>query len=104
MSLPCPRGVARTDSRGNRRMDQNKSCESRLEPYKLPISYAIGFAAAGFTLWTAWVRGTDPHLQVLISIMGILLGWIIGLYVTPTTAGEKEKFSDFGKTLTALAV
>jgi hypothetical protein len=34
---------------------------------------------------------------------GNFIGWIIGIVITPSTTGEKTRFSEYGKTLAAVA-
>lgn len=76
--------------------------ENPADTFKIGASYLIGGFAMAFCLWAAWTQGSDPALQVLLCIFGGSLGWILGLYVTPSNEGEKQQFSDFGKTLAAL--
>jgi hypothetical protein len=72
--------------------------------FKIVSSYIIGSIALAFCLVTAWSQGDTEHrhLQILICIMGGVLGWILGLYITPLSETEEKRFSEFGKAFAGL--
>ncbi|WP_421657339.1 hypothetical protein [Leptothermofonsia sp. ETS-13] len=43
--------------------------------------------------------GSIPQLNVLFLFCGGLLGWILGILITPTSDVERTKFSEFGKAI-----
>ena len=64
------------------------------------IGFALGVVAAGGLLWVAFGLGTKPsHLNVLLLIAGALIGWAVGILITPISAQEAVQFSEFGKAL-----
>jgi len=74
------------------------------DEFKIIASYIIGGLAIVFCILAAWTTSTGnaKYLQVLICVLGGSLGWIFGLFLTPSNEGEKKQFSEFGKALTAL--
>jgi hypothetical protein len=49
------------------------------------------------------VRVIPSALQILICIFGGTVGWILGLYLTPDSESEKNRFRDAVKLLAALS-
>jgi hypothetical protein len=76
---------------------------SKADKFKILSSYALGGVAIAFCLFTAATAGTRPELQLLLCIFGGTMGWCVGLYLTPTSHGEKEQLSEFSKVLLTLA-
>ncbi|MSP37051.1 MAG: hypothetical protein EXR70_00995 [Deltaproteobacteria bacterium] len=72
------------------------------DKFKILSSYLIGGAAILFCLYTAVTEGLNPKLQVLICLLGGTVGWCVGLYLTPTSEGEKQQLSEFSKALLTL--
>lgn len=68
--------------------------------FKIGVSYVVGSAALVFCLYTAGTHGkTDHYIQVLICILGGVLGWMAGLALTPSSANEKKAFTEYGKAI-----
>jgi hypothetical protein len=69
---------------------------------KLGTCYVLGALALVYCFYVAATQGKEPHLQILICILGGALGWCIGMYLTPSSEGETKKFTEFGKVLLVL--
>ncbi len=68
---------------------------------KLTISYVAGFIAAAYCVYVA-ATGIDPQkLQVLLCVLAALLGWIVGILLTPSSEDEKKQFGEWAKSLVA---
>lgn len=85
------------------RTERNGMFRSEADKFKILSSYFIGCTAIAFCLFTAWTEGSNPKLQVLICLLNGTLGWCVGLYLTPTSEGEKQQLSEFSKALLTLA-
>jgi hypothetical protein len=60
------------------------------------IGYALGALAALALLWASFeFASADSRLNVVLLISGGLIGWVIGMLMTPWP-GEKEQFSVYG--------
>ena len=69
---------------------------------KIGAGYFLGSLAFAVCIYAAWTVGTRPMLQVLICIFGGVLGWVVGILITPLNEGEKKQFSDYAKAVSAL--
>src|SRR5262245_58747384 len=69
---------------------------------KLGTCYVLGFASLVYCFYAAATRGAEPHIQVLICILGSSIGWCVGMYLTPDSEGETKRFSEFGKVILML--
>jgi len=72
------------------------------DAFKIGASYLIGSAAILYCLHAAATKGEAFHLQLLLCILGGVVGWIIGLFLTPDSEGEKKRFGEAAKLITAL--
>jgi hypothetical protein len=66
------------------------------------IGYGLALFAAAAIVWAAWGlgEGTSPRrLNLLLAIAGGLIGWVVGILITPLSPGEQTQFSDYGKAL-----
>jgi hypothetical protein len=63
-----------------------------VDRFKLLAGFSLGTVAYGYCLLMAWTVGPGPYLQVLLCLFGGVLGWIIGIAITPADAGEKKLF------------
>jgi hypothetical protein len=63
------------------------------------IGYALGALAALALLWASFeFASADSRLNVVLLISGGLIGWVVGMLMTPW-AGEKDQFSVYGTAL-----
>lgn len=77
--------------------------QSGADAFKIGASYMFGTASIAYCLYAAATEGTAHHLQILICILGGIIGWILGLYLTPDSESEKKRFGDAVKIVAALA-
>ena len=63
------------------------------------IGYFLGGIATCFLLWSCFSIGTSPQINILFLFCGGLIGWILGILVTPNSDDEKSRFSEFGKAI-----
>jgi len=75
---------------------------NKADTFKILSSYFIGGLGIIFCFYAAATEGTERNIQILICILGGAIGWCIGLYVTPTSEGEKQQLSEFGKAFLTL--
>lgn len=60
------------------------------------LGYALGTLAALGLLWASFAFASpDSRFNVVLLISGGLIGWVIGILITPWP-GEKEAFSAYG--------
>lgn len=57
---------------------------------------ALFFAAIHFICLSKLSSGERFYLNLLISLLGGLIGWVLGNIASPATKDEKETFSDLG--------
>lgn len=69
---------------------------------KLGVGYALGASAFIACIYAALRAGSNPHLQVVLCLLGGILGWVIGILQTPLNEGERARFSDFVKAVSAV--
>ena len=62
------------------------------------IGYVLGGIAALVLAWAAFRLDSPPHLNIVLLVSGGLIGWIVGILITPA-ANEQAKFSEFGTAL-----
>ncbi|EDN65667.1 membrane protein [Beggiatoa sp. PS] len=51
-------------------------------------------------IWLAYQLGVEDHTQFFnwtICLLGAMIGWAIGLIITPSSQNEKEQFSGLTK-------
>jgi hypothetical protein len=65
------------------------------------IGYALCIAAFVCLVWVCFSFGSSPQLNILFLLSGGSIGWILGIFITPTSADEKSNFSQYGKTITS---
>lgn len=53
-------------------------------------------------LFATVYRHPSPWLQVVLCLFGGVLGWVIGIATTPLSVGERKRFSDFAKAISAV--
>lgn len=63
------------------------------------IGYVLGVAALIGILASAFFTPGPASLNILIVIAAGLIGWTVGILMTPATPGEQKKFSEYGKAL-----
>ncbi len=73
---------------------------SELGPQLGPwLGYALGGLAALALIWVSFEWGSDAsRFNVLLLVSGGLIGWVIGILMTPTPA-EVTRFSTYGTVL-----
>ena len=64
------------------------------------IGYFLGLIAIGFLFWSCFSIGNSPQLNILFLFCGGLIGWILGILITPISDVERSRFSEFGKAIT----
>jgi hypothetical protein len=72
------------------------------DQFKIGGGYLLGGITFAVCLYAAWTAGSDPMLQVLICLFGGILGWVIGIVITPLNKEEKKQFSDYARAVTTL--
>lgn len=75
--------------------------QSRADAVKISLSYLVGVAALSYCFCVAY-WSLHSRVQALICVLGGTIGWCIGLYLTPSSEGEKKQFSEVGKLLLTL--
>lgn len=63
------------------------------------IGYALCITVFVCLGWVCFSFGSSPQLNTLFLFSGSSIGWILGIFMTPTSADEKAKFSEYGKTI-----
>jgi hypothetical protein len=58
----------------------------------------LGGIAAIVLIWAAYGLDSPPKLNIVLLISGGLIGWVVGILITPS-GSEKAKFSEFGTAL-----
>ncbi|UWU68222.1 hypothetical protein [Bradyrhizobium sp. NC92] len=56
----------------------------------------FAFAALAVIFVTASRQGASAPLSIQIIVAGGLIGWVVGILMTPQSPGEKSNFSDYG--------
>ena len=70
---------------------------------KLAVGYLLGFSASAYCLWAARLPDIAPELPTLLSLLGGILGWTVGLLATPTGESERKQFLEYFKAIAAVA-
>jgi hypothetical protein len=76
--------------------------DNKADWFKIVSGYVLGSAAFAFCVYAGWTRDAQPVIGVLLCILGGVLGWVIGIVVTPLNEGEKRQFSDYAKAVSTL--
>lgn len=63
------------------------------------LGYGLGVAVFVGLIWIAWGIGQSVRLNLLVLITSGIVGWIVGILMTPATRSEKLQFSEYGKAL-----
>lgn len=63
------------------------------------IGYGLGLITVCLLFWSCFSIGSSPQLNVLFLFCGGLIGWILGILITPISDIEKSRFSEFGKVI-----
>src|SRR5262245_24059073 len=67
------------------------------------IGYGLGILAALGLLWASLAFGSpDSRFNIVLLISGGLIGWLIGILMTPGPS-EKERFTAYGVALATFA-
>lgn len=83
-----------------------KWLENVLGSYPFSVIFTNLFAAAFCVLlgWLCMLVSPDPlpqALNVLIALFGALVGWALGMFLTPYTQAEAAKFISMGQAVSA---
>ena len=68
--------------------------------YKLIGSAAAGLALGGVVTYLSYAMGDDfkaSSLNLLIVVLGLALGWLLGILLSPYSEREEKKFSEYAK-------
>ncbi|QDK81224.1 hypothetical protein EXU85_22485 [Spirosoma sp. KCTC 42546] len=71
-------------------------------PWTIITSNFYTAVFAGLILWIGYKLGKDDGsyiLNWLISLLGVLIGWIIGILATPYDSLESQKFLTIGQSI-----
>jgi hypothetical protein len=63
------------------------------------IGYVLAAIVLAGVIWCAVGEMTSSRLNILIVIAGGLIGWVVGMLVTPVSVGEQTNFPEYGKAL-----
>jgi hypothetical protein len=63
------------------------------------IGYVLAVGVAIVLVWTGLKQGNAPQLNLLIIVSGGLIGWIVGMLMTPITGAEQTHFPEYGKAI-----
>jgi hypothetical protein len=73
----------------------------RASPGKLLIGYVLGAAADAMCFVIAMKMGGEWWLNVLICLFGSIVGWCVGMWLSPLDPFERHEFGDYAKALSA---
>jgi len=68
--------------------------------YKLVGSAAAGLALGGTVTYLSYAMGDDfkaSSLNLLIVVLGLALGWLLGILLSPYSETEEKKFTEYAK-------
>jgi hypothetical protein len=65
------------------------------------ISYSLSAIVLAVLGWACLSIGSSPQFNVLILLSGGIIGWILGILISPNSPKEELKFSEFGKAIGA---
>lgn len=68
---------------------------------KLLVGYVLGTAADAMCFVIAMKMGGEWWLNVLICLFGSILGWCVGMWLSPLDPSERHEFGDYAKALSA---
>jgi hypothetical protein len=77
--------------------------ETKADAVKIICGSILGAVAAIYCFAAAASVKPDATASVLLCIFSMLVGWILGIAITPSSSGEKSRFSEYGKALVAAA-
>jgi hypothetical protein len=60
------------------------------------IGYGLGALALIIMLVACFYAADSGWIHVLLLVFGMLLGWVVGILITPQSAEEKTQFSAYG--------
>ena len=63
------------------------------------LGYGLAAIAYAVLVWASFGIGTSIQTNILILLTGGVIGWIVGIIITPTTRNERTQFSEYGKAL-----
>ena len=76
--------------------------EKEADAIKIGGGTVLGAVVVGYCVYVAGNSGPNPFHQVLICAFGGLLGWVVGILLTPLDDGEKKQFSEYAKGVSTL--
>ena len=76
-----------------------KTYESRA--FKLGSGYFFGLCFYSYSIYVAY-NSNSPEIMILSCIIGGLVGWTLGITISPTNKKEKKRFEDWAKTVSTL--
>jgi hypothetical protein len=68
--------------------------------YKLIGSSAAGLVLGGTVTYLSYAMGDDfkaSSLNILIVVLGLALGWLLGILLSPYSDTEEKKFTEYAK-------
>jgi hypothetical protein len=68
--------------------------------YKLIGSATTGLVLGGTVTYLSFALGEDFNasaLNLLIVVLGLALGWLLGILLSPYSGAEEKKFSEYAK-------
>ena len=72
--------------------------------YKIIATTVSALLLASAVLYLAWILGTTTNersMNLMVTIGGTVLGWLIGILATPYDVAEKDQFTIYAKTISA---
>ena len=70
--------------------------------FKIGLGFLLAAGIAVYVFVIAIQGVILEHVFPLLCITGGLLGWILGIFLTPLDRGEKDQFAEYGKAVSAL--
>ena len=78
--------------------------ETTADAVKIGTGSLLGLAAVVYCFYAATNADSVKSVpSVLLCIFSLVVGWIMGIVMTPSSSGEKTRFSEYGKALAAAA-
>lgn len=71
-----------------------------MKNYKLWFSGAFGAVLGGTVIYLSLLSVTDikaSSINLLLVVLGLALGWLFGILLSPYTTSEKNRFSEYSK-------
>lgn len=75
-------------------------------PFSVIFTNLFAFAFGSLILWLCFEVDNDhlaQKLNVLLVMIGALLGWSLGMFFAPYDTGEAERFSSIGQSISVFA-